>query len=347
MCVKDKPNDCYYDEEEDMFKKCYSSCGTCDKAGSEGNHNCKTCYVFINGTFAYHFIYTHEGQCVPENEKCTNCYLDDEDNTYKPCYDSCSTCSGRGTSDNHNCYRCAPGYHFVYGFPGLCIQDKECPKKCPKCYLDDNDDTYKQCYERCESCTKEGNSTNHNCKMCKQNSDGSFAYYFIYGQEGQCVSETEKPENYYLDDDNTFKPCYERCASCSRGGDSFTHNCNECAKGSSGYLYHFIYNKFGQCISDQERPNDTYLDNSDNTYKKCYDTCGTCSELGDRNDHKCITCAPGYHFTYDEPGKCVPESKKCPKCYLDEEDNTYKKCYEACSSCSRGGSFDNHNCDAC
>ncbi len=347
MCVKDKPNDCYYDEEEDMFKKCYSSCGTCDKAGSEGNHNCKTCYVFINGTFAYHFIYTHEGQCVPENEKCTNCYLDDEDNTYKPCYDSCSTCRGRGSLDNHNCYKCAEGYHFVVGFPGLCIHEEECPKKCPKCYLDDDDNTYKQCYERCESCTKEGNSTNHNCKMCKQNSDGSFAYYFIYGQEGQCVSETEKPENYYLDDDNTFKPCYERCASCSRGGDSFTHNCNECAKGSSGYLYHFIYNKFGQCISDQERPNDTYLDNSDNTYKKCYDTCGTCSELGDRNDHKCITCAPGYHFTYDEPGKCVPESKKCPKCYLDEEDNTYKKCYEACSSCSRGGSFDNHNCDAC
>ena len=131
MCVKDKPSDCYYDEEEDMYKKCYSSCGTCDRAGSESNHNCKTCLVFINGTFAYHFIYTHEGQCVAENDKCTNCYLDDDDNTYKPCYDSCGLCRGRGSSENHNCYKCAEGYHFVFGFPGLCIKDQECPKKCP------------------------------------------------------------------------------------------------------------------------------------------------------------------------------------------------------------------------
>ena len=278
-------------------------------------------------------------------KECNNCYLDKDDNTYKQCYQSCLSCKGKGSSGNHNCNKCIEGYHFIYGYPGLCFHEEECKKKCPKCYLDD--DTYKNCYERCESCTKEGNITNHNCKMCKQNNDGSFSYFFILGQKGQCISEKEKPENYYLDDDNTFKPCYERCGSCIKGGDKISNNCNECLKKGSSYLFHFIFNQNGQCISEQEKPFNTYLDEEDNTYKKCYDTCGTCSEFGDRNDHKCITCAPGYHFIYDEPGKCVSEEKKCERCYLDKEDNTYKKCYNTCFSCSRGGTFENHNCDIC
>ena len=74
--------------------------------------------------------------------------------------------------------------------------------------------------------------------MCKQNSDGTFIYHFIYGKEGQCISESEKPENYYIDDDNTYKPCHERCATCNGAGDDDHTNCIECAKSGSKYLYH-------------------------------------------------------------------------------------------------------------
>ena len=344
LCISTKPDDCYYDEEDDTFKKCYSTCGTCEKGGDASAHNCKTCYVYINGTYAYHFIYTQEGQCVGDDQKCTNCYLDEDDNTYKKCYDTCGTCNKAGDSTNPNCLTCPPGYHFIYNRPGVCIKESE---KCTSCYLDEDDDTYKECYERCETCTRPGTSANHNCEMCKQNSDGTFIYHFIYGKEGQCISESEKPENYYIDDDNTYKPCHERCATCNGAGDDDHTNCIECAKSGSSYLYHFIYTVDGQCISESEKPNNTYLDEDDNTYKKCYDTCGSCETLGDSTDHKCTSCIANYHFIYTSPGQCYPEDKKCDRCYLDEGDNTYKKCYEACSACSKGGSFDDHNCDAC
>ena len=38
----------------------------------------------------------------------------------------------------------------------------------------------------------------------------------------------ENPENYYLDEDNIYKPCYNTCKSCNMGGNENSHNCNEC-----------------------------------------------------------------------------------------------------------------------
>ena len=70
-----------------------------------------------------------------------------------------------------------------------------------------------------------------------------------------------KPSNTYLDTEtNTYKLCYERCSSCDKGGDSTNNNCDECAKDeNNNYLYHFLHDEEGKCISESEKPLNTFL----------------------------------------------------------------------------------------
>ena len=346
ICIPDseKPNGTYYDNDTDTYKECYYTCSECNYGGSASNHNCTECAKYENGTYKYHFIYSKEGQCVGDEEKCSNCYLDEEDNTYDKCYDKCSECEHRGNKTSQNCSGCVEGYHFIYNLPGVCIPDGSQPDDT---YLDN--DTYKPCYERCEKCSKAGDSTNHNCDMCKQDENGNYIYHFIYNKPGQCITEDEKPDNTTLDkDDNTYKECHERCQSCSRPGNNENHYCIECKKEGGKYIYHFIYDHPGNCITDDEKYEDTYLDNDTNTYEKCEGSCGKCDDIG-----KCTMCAKyengtfKYHFIYNETGKCVGDDEKCPGCFLDEEDNTYKKCYEKCSECDELGNKTNNKCKKC
>ena len=56
-------------------------------------------------------------------------------------------------------------------------------------------------------------------------------------------------------DDNTYKKCYYRCSSCDKKGDESNNNCNECLKDKNGnYIYHFLHDEKGKCISEDEKP---------------------------------------------------------------------------------------------
>ena len=244
----------------------YIYCATCVVAGVSNYNNCKKCAVDASGKYLYHFIYNKAEQCIPESEKPSNTYLDEEDNTYKRCYTSCATCSKGGSSESHNCNTCASGYHLIVDQPGMCIKESNCPDGY---YLDEEDDTYKKCYDTCKKCTKGGDSTSHNCAKC---ADG---YYFIYNKVGYCIKQGEQPNNTYLDDD-TYRECYSTCGTCEKAGSQTSNNCKTCYVYINGtYAYHFIYTQEGQCVGDDQKCTNCYLDEDDNTYKKCYDTCGT------------------------------------------------------------------------
>ena len=386
VSIDTKGEDEYLDESDNTIKKCYETCGSCTKGGNSITHNCATCAK------GYHWIYSQEGNCVNDDTKGEDTYYDEEDDTYKKCYDKCKKCNGAGDSEHHNCAACPSGYHFIFNQTGQCIPESE---KCKCCYLDEEDDTYKECYERCETCVRGGDSNNHYCTECKI-SNGKYIYHFIYGKQGQCITDDEAEKNYYFDEtDNTYKPCYERCATCSGYGTFSNMNCKSCASGyifdektkkclttdesdqdgkyiEDGELkdcystcrkckgagtseknncsecidnYHFYYKYEGNCINEQ--PDHTYLDNTTNTYKECYDSCGTCTKGGDSSKHNCLTCIKGYHFIYTILGNCIPESERPDNTYYDEEDDTYKKCYDKCKKCSKAGDDTNHNCDVC
>ena len=323
----EKPDDTYLNDCDNTYKKCHDACATCNGAGSDSYTNCKKC---ANG---YYFVYWKKYHCVkPGNQNCT-CVI--SNNTYVKCYDRCASCDKSGDSNNHNCKTCATGYHFVYNKEGQCILPSEKPDDT---YLDEDDDTYKKCYETCNACSGAGNAESHKCTECLKK-DGKYVYHF-YG-EGQCISE--QPNGTYLDNgDNTYKECYKSCASCSKAGTSTTHNCNKCATG-----YHFIYSKAGNCIPESEKPDNTYYDEEDDTYKKCYSKCATCKGAGNSTNPNCKTCPPGYHFVYSKEGVCVAEGSQNCTCYLDGDDDTYKKCYKTCAACSQAGTSKNHYCTEC
>ena len=155
-------------------------------------------------------------------------------------------------------------YHFVYNELGQCIPEKEKPSNT---YLDTETNTYKLCYERCSSCDIGGNDTNNNCNECAKDVNDTYLYHFLHDEKGKCINETERPLNTYLNtENNTYELCYGRCGRC----DSYP-GCQECIKDeTNNYIYHFIYDKKGKCINQSEiEEGFFYLDNNDNTYKKC------------------------------------------------------------------------------
>ncbi len=110
---------------------------------------------------------------------------------------------------------------------------------------------------------------------------------------------------------------------------------------------------------DNSKPLGYYLDPDDQVYKKCYESCKTCEEEGDKADNKCTECKSDYQTLNDYENdnncykKCEPnyyyfdsekkhhctDDKVCPDNYnylivpkgrcIDkcENDNTYKYSY--------------------
>ena len=86
-----------------------------------------------------------------------NCYLDKDDDTYRPFYDKCGGCIQGGDSTNHHCTFCTKYsngtfiYYFVYGHSGRCFNKSEIDEDY---YYDDDDNIYKPCYSKCGKCKK-------------------------------------------------------------------------------------------------------------------------------------------------------------------------------------------------
>jgi hypothetical protein len=311
QCIREgtQPNNTYLDRCNDMYKKCYDTCATCVTMGTSEYNNCKKCAVDSNGNYLYHFIYNRPEQCIPESERPPNTYYERETNTYKKCYSYCATCSKGPNETTPNCDTCINGYHLIEGWDGMCIRESEKPDNY---YYDEEENKYKKCYDTCYKCTKGGDSNNHNCARCAS------GYYFIYDQPGICIRGGSQPNNTYLDYD-TFKPCYETCGTCSVGGSPSSHNCNTCLKNSDGtFRYHFIYNRPGQCVGEEEKCTNCYLDNTTNRYKPCHSLCATCNQAPDEQTPHCTSCPPGYSFILNYPVLCVRSIEKCYNCYIYE-----------------------------
>lgn len=91
---------------------------------------------------------------------------------------------------------------------------------------------------------------------------------------------------------NIYELCYEKCNSFSQKSDIVNNNCGEClTDDNNNYLYHFVYNKKGQCLNEKEEPSNTYLNTDTNTYKLCYERCVSCDIKGVSTNDNCNECA--------------------------------------------------------
>ena len=131
--------------------------------------------------------------------------------------------------------------HFITTEPTNCRKGSTKPEYY---YLNNNSNTYYPCYNTCLTCSKDGNSQNHNCDECKTN------YFFIETEPYNCITESEKPLHFYLDANvpKTYRKCYETCDACLFGGNYSNHNCTSCKKG-----YYNLENT-SQCVNNKTKP---------------------------------------------------------------------------------------------
>jgi hypothetical protein len=117
---------------------------------------------------------------------------------------------------------CLEGYYHLDSDNNICTNIKP-----EGYYIDEEGKTYKDCEDPCRECSgPKINETNMNCISCIKG-------YNITNDTKSCYSHL--PEKYYLDND-TFKPCHERCKTCFNGSNDNTHmNCLSCI--SKDYFY--------------------------------------------------------------------------------------------------------------
>ena len=236
------------------------------------------------------------------NERCSNCDANKEP-----------------SENDHQCLTCRNGY---YPEPNTlnCWTKNEMYEK--GYYFDEKEKNFKKCYADCKTCSTGGNSQDMKCDSC---SDEPKKYLT---EPHNCISDIT--HYYYSSEDKLYKKCYPRCYSCKEKGTANKHNCDKCEE-----IYHFIYNEKGKCISETEKPSNTYIDEITNTYRLCNERYSTCYKGGDGFNHNCKDCSRDssnnyiYHFIYNETGKCIIEAEKYSNTCLDNTTNTYRLCNES------------------
>ena len=79
-------------------------------------------------------------------------------------------------------------------------------------------------------------------------------------------------------------------------------------------------------------PENYYLDNNDNIYKKCFNTCKKCNKFGNELNNNCQECIDDYKFINDSlaiPNNCY---SICPFSYYYFDDNNKYHCVISCPS---------------
>ena len=221
--IIDKHIPYFLDKINNVFKKCHSSCKTCD---GEDENNCLSC---MDETL---FIY--QGNCLPECPKKTfETKSKDGHKACEDCHKNCETCKEAADSSSTNCLTCSEDKIFY-------IEHGSVQKK--SCYLI-NDNISKSFH----------NPFNNAITSCKQ----LFNRYIIENTN-ECIIRTK--HEYYISNETTglLSPCHPSCKTCSKNYTSDNTNCERCNEGfslngicvsscSEGY-----YSHLGQCIKCHE-----------------------------------------------------------------------------------------------
>ena len=232
------------------------------------------------------------------------------------------------------------------------------------------------CYKSCSECDDIGNEISHNCIKCKLDEDlisGEARYYFLEDPSSKNCYNGDI-NFYYLDetDENNilYKRCYESCQTCTKAGNSDSHNCLSCYMDKNYYPFNTIVQSGTEtlnCYLDLLPPEGFYFDkktsSSDNDYsvnpyfKPCDGNCLKCDQdlVESNEEFFCKICDINnkYYALFENDdskkyAKCLNEEDEFPENYfLDKDAGRYRKCYSSCKTCSQSGDELNNNCDIC
>ena len=277
------------------FKKTFSNpcdqtkCKDCDHIAGKCN-NCIFPYFFSG----------NESNLEPSKKYCyhlsdfpENYYIDPLTNLIEKCNERCKTCQNLKTpsDDDHKCILCNEGYYKKDNdtFSGNCYKPYEIENNY---YLDESTQTFKKCYDRCNTCSELGNFTDNKCDSCKNNISNSDIQYYKMDtfSAGNCVLFSEIPSYYNIPENSEFNEEATKKINI--------RNYNY----QNGDQYKIlIYEKIA---------------------RKCYKNCDECNEFGNDDDMKCITCIKNYYFYKNN---CY---KKCPKPETYQLKNNNFQCIE-------------------
>ena len=212
-----------------------------------------------------------EDKYIKDKEKCIDeCYNDDY---YKYEY-------------NKKCYNECPEGKYIYNL-GKCFDD------IPEGYYLIRDQNIDKCDESCLTCNGKGTNQNANCTSCPKGT---------YLNLGNCITKCDR--GYY--NDNGIDKCYcdiQKCQICSL--DSLEDNLCIICNNNEGYYekYESSNNIYIECYQSLEG---YYLDVESKKFKLCYESCDSCNEKWDDNNHNCLTCKDNY-LRYDNSNNCYPK----------------------------------------
>ena len=323
-------------------KDCFSHCETCSYKSenffAQGcERGCKPgSYPMIN------FPKDHNDNCCEKDVDCPN-YLYYNYNKYQICHISCLACTSSSEFSCTTCYNEKELEEYSLEEQGYISEIKQETsslyyyweddehRKCvnkddePYFYLDEESLTYKPCYYSCEFCFGHGDSTNNNCRRCKEN---EFYYHLEDIYSLNCLNREEAPKNYYLFQDNYvsteteqsryWTSCNYKCGTCDGG------NKEDCTSCSHGYYPKCEEKELEHYECFNLKPEINYYFNEElQCYGLCDPICETCDKAGESNLGNCLTCnggrilfnrhcyihCPQTHFELDHK-MCVD---KCPE----------------------------------
>jgi hypothetical protein len=170
---------------------------------------------------------------------------------------------------------------------------------------------------KCKKATVESSEYNL-CTECN-NEKGYFQVDINLHGFKECYNNDTKPINFYLDSDKKYKPCFETCLTCEKGGNEYINNCILCdykhikrpeSIGTTNCVpecpFGYYFTNYGQykCRDKNQCPEEAKLYIKD--LKKCTDNC--------KNENI-------YKFQYN--GECL---ENCP---LNTSSNADKICKDS------------------
>ena len=177
--------------------------------------------------------------------------------------------------------------------------------------------------EKCSECNEESISKNLclNCNKVKSyyplnlsSQINSLTYLTKYNGYVECVNESTKPNNFYLNLENEdYEKCYETCSTCKYKGDGNENNCTSCEE---NFIQKPDYSNSSNCVS---KCNYFYYYTIYNQYKctASYE-CPEEYNLLIQKKFKCTNnCTKDEIYKYKYKGECLSE---CPNNTKDNND---------------------------
>ena len=325
--------------------ECYEGCFSCSEKGNSDDNKCSGCLEEKN----YYPFYNTPNNCAKEPDK----YYKDENNKWQSCYETCQTCTMKGTEETNNCLTCIPNYFKEYN-SNNCVNvcptgqyyddtTKQCElcdtscsscsgsaKECLACNTnyepicnDDTPKTTKTCINSFEKYYKDGNcykSCSDKCATCHESltcDTCSVSYPLYFESKKMCYDFC--PTSSYKDDKNCI-PCHTNCKTCSIQGTNTSNNCDQCKDGLNPILQdNGKYNCVSPCSGDK------YSNNGN-----CVDECP--SNLGIEEESKlCINCKSNSTYLELIKQKCLDDFREGYYIFTESTDNILYKCYVDCS----------------